>query len=285
MGRPTPERTDDRTLDRSRPAHGALPRRGSDAVEVLAREQSEARADREQRAASEGAHFERDPSLVGAVLTTFASEDLILLPHRCAYWPRERTLFLADSHLGKTATFRDAGIPIPRGTTSTDLTRLADALDLTGAQRLVVLGDLLHHKRGLDTPTIDAFTAWRAQRPDLHIALVRGNHDRAAGDPPPEWRIECLTGPVDLAPFRLVHEPPEDDEPVDAPTLAGHIHPCVRLHGAGRQSMRAACFHFSKNLALFPSFGSFTGSHRVSPRVGDRVYAVGDDRVIEVTIS
>jgi hypothetical protein len=49
--------------------------------------------------------------------------------------------------------------------------------------------------------------------------------------------------------------------------------------------MRAACFYFSKNLALLPAFGSFTGTHPVSPRAGDRVFAVGDGRVIMLPTS
>jgi len=149
-----------------------------------------------------------------------------------------------------------------------------------------VLGDLLHHKRGLDAPTVDAVARWRASRPALRITLIRGNHDRAAGDPPCDWDIECLAGPHNLGPFSLVHEPPaEDDDMPETPTLAGHIHPCVRLYGAGRQSMRTPCFHFSNTLGLFPAFGSFTGTHPVSPRRGDRVFAVGDDRVIELRTS
>lgn len=145
----------------------------------------------------------------------------------------------------------------------------------------MILGDLLHHKRGLDAPTLDAVASWRATHASLDILLVRGNHDRAAGDPPHDWNIECVSGPHHLGPFRLVHEP--DDEPaLDAHTLAGHIHPCVRLYGAGRQSMRTPCFHFTQSMAVLPSFGSFTGGHPVTPRRGDRVFAVGDDRVLEV---
>jgi DNA ligase-associated metallophosphoesterase len=200
------------------------------------------------------------------------------------HWARERTLFLADTHFGKTATFRDAGIPIPAGTTRADLDRLTDAIERTAARRVVVLGDLLHHKRGMDERTIDAFARWRADHRAIHIMLIRGNHDRFAGDPPGSWEIECMTGPVALGPFRLVHEP-DNAPPTDAHTLAGHIHPCVRLHGRGRRSMRAPCFYFSENLALLPAFGSFTGTHPVSPRAGDRVFAVGDGRVLMLPTS
>ena len=42
--------------------------------------------------------------------------------------------------------------------------------------------------------------------------------------------------------------------------LAGHLHPGVRLHGPGRQSVRLPCFAFGRNAALLPAFSEFTGT-------------------------
>lgn len=136
----------------------------------------------------------------------------------------------------------------------------------------------------MDDRTIDEVARWRADHPALSITLIRGNHDRSAGDPPASWGIDCLSGPVEHAPFRLMHEPPDADDD-DAPTLAGHIHPCVRLHGRARRALRAPCFYFSRSLALLPAFGSFTGAHPVTPKVGDQVFAVGEGRVLPLTTS
>jgi metallophosphoesterase superfamily enzyme len=36
----------------------------------------------------------------------------------------KRTLFVADVHFGKAAAFRAGGVPLPRGSTATDLERL-----------------------------------------------------------------------------------------------------------------------------------------------------------------
>jgi ATP-dependent Lhr-like helicase len=75
-------------------------------------------------------------------------EQLHLLPERVLYWPRRETLLLADPHFGKAAAFRTAGIPIPGGTTADNLTQLTRAIEQTGAQRIICLGDLLHAKAG-----------------------------------------------------------------------------------------------------------------------------------------
>src|SRR5258706_9161580 len=123
---------------------------------------------------------------------TLAGETVELLPERALFWPRTRTLVVADLHWGKAATFRAAGIPIPAGTTTSDLARLNAILDRTGARRILILGDLFHAAPGRAAPTTLAMLRrWRASHANVDMLLVRGNHDRHAGDPPAELEIEC----------------------------------------------------------------------------------------------
>src|SRR6185312_13071208 len=110
-----------------------------------------------------------------------AGETIRLLPERALFWPRTRTLVVADLHWGKAATFRAAGIPIPVGTTAGDLARLDAVLDRTGAHRIVILGDLFHAAAGRAAKnTVAELRRWRSARADIDILLVRGNHDRHA---------------------------------------------------------------------------------------------------------
>jgi DNA ligase-associated metallophosphoesterase len=208
-----------------------------------------------------------------------AGERLRLLAERAVWWERERTLIVADLHWGKAATFRASGIPIPAGTTEADLDRLSTAMTRTAARRLVILGDLFHARAGRVPRTLGTIAAWRAAYPDLEVLLVRGNHDRHAGDPPAELGFDVVNGPYPLAPFVLRHEPATSP---DGYVLAGHLHPGVRLHGPGRQSVRLPCFAFGRNAALLPAFSAFTGTAEREPRDGDRVYIIAGDEVIGV---
>lgn len=204
-------------------------------------------------------------------------ETLLLLPERALFWPRRGMLVVADVHLGKAATFRAAGIPIPHGSTSDDLARLDRALARTGATALVILGDLFHARVGREAPrTIAQLCGWRARRPELDVLLVRGNHDLGAGDPPAELSVRCVNEPWDSAPFSFRHHP----EPADAYVLAGHIHPAVRLGGRGGLRERLPAFVFGTRIGLLPAFGSFTGGGDVEPDTDDRVYVIADDEVI-----
>ncbi len=234
---------------------------------------------------------------MNSVSTRLRGEELLLLPERAVYWPRAGTLIVADPHFGKAAAFRAGGIPIPGGTTAEMLRRLDAALDRTGAARLLVLGDLLHARSGRAPRTLETVAAWRAARPGLRVTLVRGNHDRRAGDPPAEWGVECLDAPVAEPPFLWLHEPPvaRVSEPASSapantenagcqPSLqaypvAGHVHPAVALGGNGR-GLTLPCFYFGREYGLLPSFGEFTGTAVVRPRPGEGVFVLAGDEVI-----
>jgi uncharacterized protein len=62
--------------------------------------------------------------------------------------------------------------------------------------------------------------------------------------------------------------------------ISGHIHPCVKVAGRGRQREKLACFFFSDEVAVLPAFGSFTGCARIIPEETDRVFAIVEDEVI-----
>ncbi|HEU5041117.1 MAG TPA: ligase-associated DNA damage response endonuclease PdeM [Gemmatimonadales bacterium] len=209
-----------------------------------------------------------------------AGEPVRLLPERALFWPGACALVVADLHWGKAAAFRSAGIPIPGGATRRDLDRLDSAILRTGARRLVVLGDLFHARAGrVATRTLAHLRSWRAGRESLEIQLVRGNHDRHAGDPPPDLRVNCLDAPAFLPPFVLRHEPSVTDAGY---TLAGHVHPGVVLTGRGLFRERLPCFVVGERAAVLPAFGSFTGLGTVTPGAEERVYVVAEDEVVEV---
>jgi DNA ligase-associated metallophosphoesterase len=219
----------------------------------------------------------------GAAQLTWAGETLALLPQRALHWPAASTLFITDPHFGKAATLRSAGIPIPQGSTRHDLDHLDALLAATDARRLVILGDFFHARAGRAEPVLAALGAWRARRPDLSITLVRGNHDRHAGDPPDAWNVQTVTEPFPLPPFICYHQPLEPAALADVHghVLAGHLHPQVSLRAADGSQLRIPCFWFGKEQAVLPAFGSFTGGYTVRPRPRDRLFVVGPRRVVE----
>lgn len=212
---------------------------------------------------------------------TVAGETVVLMAERALYWQREGALIVADLHWGKAATFRAAGVPLPPGTTTDDLARLDQALARSGARRLILLGDLFHARAGRNAAaTLGTVSAWRSAHPSLDVLLVRGNHDRSAGDPPAELGITVVEAPHHVAPFALHHQPPES---AGTYTLAGHVHPGFVVTGPGRQRERLPCFVVGRRGAILPAFGSFTGTLAIETTPDDRVFVIADDVVIPVS--
>ena len=203
-------------------------------------------------------------------------ERVVLLPDRAAWLPAHATLLVADAHLGKAASFRRLGVPVPEASTDGTLARLDATIAATGARRIVFLGDLLHAARGRG-PVLDAaLQAWRSRQAGLDLVLVRGNHDRKAGDPPPAWGLLAVAEPLRLGGLALRHHP--QPEP-GAYVLAGHVHPAAIVGGPAHQRLRLPCFWLGAEVGVLPAFGEFTGGRVVEPEAGDRVFVAGGERV------
>lgn len=216
-----------------------------------------------------------------------AGADVVLHPSGAALLREQEALLVADVHFGKAVSFRRLGVPVPAGTTGETLRTLSAALADTGAKRVVFLGDFLHSARAHAKGTLDALRRWRAEHAALPLALVRGNHDDRAGDPPPDLSIEVVDEPLPLGAFALCHHP----RPVAGRyVLAGHWHPCIGVGGRAFQRLRLPCFWFGDDaqprraVGVLPAFGSFTGMHPIAPGAGDRIFAVADDVVRQVPV-
>jgi DNA ligase-associated metallophosphoesterase len=224
--------------------------------------------------------------VTSAALAPAAEAEIVLVPGRAAYLPATSTLLVADLHLGKAATFRSKGIPVPEGSAQKDLARLALLVAATRAKRLLVLGDLFHAKSGCTEEVFAEFTAARGRFSDTEVLLVAGNHDRSVGRLPAGLGIDSVLRTHDEPPFHFVHEPgtplpePDRDEPF---TIAGHLHPVIALAAPSGDRLIDRCFVAEPGLLVMPAFGSFTGGHRMSPTDRSRVWIARDDGVADVT--
>jgi uncharacterized protein len=214
-----------------------------------------------------------------------AGERLGCLADRALWWPHDRTLFLADVHLGKAASFRAAGVGIPCGHSQRDLQRISLLIAALDVKHVVVLGDLVHNRDSYTQALDDAFAAFRAVHQELALTLIRGNHDAGAGDPPPQWGFTCVDDPFPLGPFLCIHDPQTQrrgasgsNSPLPGFALCGHIHPGTRV-GSRRESLHLPCFWLRDRQLVLPSFGSITGRFTIEVAAGEAAFVVAGKKI------
>lgn len=203
--------------------------------------------------------------------------ELALHPQGAVWLAQARTLVVADVHLGKAAAFRAGGVPVPEGDAELDLQRMEALVSGTGAESLVVAGDLFHSATGV-TEGILGFLEGFLRRVRVTVTLVIGNHDRKVGSFPEGLRIEEW---VSCGGVRIIHDPAEAEDD-RALTLCGHWHPVARIPDGRRTALRIPCFLLRGHRLVLPSFGSFTGGSIVEPEKGDRFFVTMRDDVVEV---
>lgn len=207
-----------------------------------------------------------------------AGEVVRLLAGRAAFWCARRTLIVADLHLGKSETFRAAGVPVPAGDADEQLARLGAIILAMQAERVIVVGDLLHAPSGLSASLCERVERWRA-RHTLPVIVVPGNHDRGLDRVAEAWRLTLAPGTLDEGVFAFCHDP-ETPNPAGRFCWAGHLHPAVRLR-LGAERLRLSCFWIHAGGAVLPAFSRFTGGAPVRPKASDRVFALTDDEILE----
>ncbi len=201
---------------------------------------------------------------------------LVLLPEGAIFLSDSSILILADVHLGKSATFRAKGLPIPEGDTERDFQRAVTLVSKHSARHLVIAGDLFHAPSGI-TSGLQAALARFLSDVGIPVTLVMGNHDAKISGLPSG--LGCLPS-LDLGKICIVHDPAHAvGERIH---ISGHWHPVVKIPDGKRASLRLPCFLLRKHALVLPAFGSFTGGAIVSPEEGDRIFVALRENVVEL---
>ena len=197
-----------------------------------------------------------------------------LHPSGAIYWVEKETLMLADVHLGKVAHFRKNGIAVSReaeGSFYKKITLLSNEFEL---KRIIFLGDLFHSFQNNEW---HLFSSWVKQQQN-ELILIEGNHDVIPASKFEQLGI-TITSNFSEETFYFCHFPTKKEKYF---VFCGHVHPGVKLKGAGLQQLKMPCFLQSQNQLILPAFGAFTGLHILRPKEDDRVYVTSGKEVMEI---
>lgn len=222
---------------------------------------------------------EPDPMPIHRLPVELAGERVDLLAARAAWWPSRRTLLIADLHLGKANTLHAAGAALPHeAILRRQLSQLDALVASVDAERLLILGDVLHAAIGLTDDLVDAVAAW-ASTTSVTLEAVRGNHDKALDRVASRWRLTLHPDLHAEGPFDFTHHPPA--APASRFTWCGHLHPAVTIGGRAAP-LKLHCFRLDAARAVLPAFSLFAAGRSFLPEAGERVVAIAEDRLLEL---
>tara|TARA_R110002012_G_scaffold172861_2_gene337674 strand:- start:79 stop:732 length:654 start_codon:yes stop_codon:yes gene_type:complete len=208
---------------------------------------------------------------------TCNNENFILTNQRALFWEKEQALVLSDLHVGKSATFRKAGIPISKNVLKKDLDRLAHLIGHFRATKLIVVGDLFHAEHNLD---IIYFETWLSSFKNLNIELILGNHDRLNEKQLSKMSLKVFQPKKTTNNLCFVHDAKCDKNALFS--VSGHTHPGVIIKGKARQHIKLPCYQVTKNQLILPAFSLFTGlNYRDCPKNCKNI-AFTEDLIFEV---
>lgn len=191
-------------------------------------------------------------------------QNLVLSHLRGIYWEEEKTLLIADLHLG---------IPIPGSIIENDLLRLSDLIHQFNPERLIILGDLFHNTYNGDR---EFFRNWRDQFRTMKITLIQGNHDILPQEQYFDLDIELIPEYLEIGPFCFTHKPAVGKVPEKIWVVCGHVHPSVELTGKTKQAIKLPCFYLGASHLILPSFSETTASSKINPKEVDAIYALSE---------
>ena len=209
----------------------------------------------------------------------FGHEQFLLTRERTMFWEKEKVLIVSDLHLGKSGHFRKSGIAVPSASNTGDMQRFIAQIQYFKPTRVLIVGDLFHSSLNSEA---DFFLRWRRDIVDTEMLLVKGNHDIIQDHWYKQAGIIVFEEHLDWGPFRFTHGDKDIAGQYTGFIISGHTHPAVSIKGAGKQSLRLPCFYFSKNKAVLPAFGNFTGRYTVQPKKQDEVFVITAEEVIRM---
>jgi uncharacterized protein len=212
-----------------------------------------------------------------------------LTSDRTMFWEEEKALIVSDLHFGKTGHFRKSGIAIPPSVYKEDLQRLVVQIQYFQPRELIIVGDMFHSRANKE---LELFLKWRADLSGINIKLIRGNHDILEESWYDKAGIQLSPRTLSLHQFHFVHDISdqlnrkedyfENMSNDSSYFFSGHIHPGIRIHGAGKQSLCFPCFYFGKKYAVLPAFSRFTGVAMIYPDAEEEVFAIVNQELIQL---
>ncbi len=182
----------------------------------------------------------------------------IVVDARRAVWiPEERTLLVADVHLGYAWVERRRGLLLPLAPEDT-LERLMELVSDYSPRACVFLGDTLHAAAELDVLTMEVRRLAERMSDRCEIRFVLGNHDQQLPKMLGRMGLNLPCGETfSCGRHLLLHGHRAWPAPDAGWTFQGHEHPAVTLGDGVTTTLKAPCFLVGRRRLVLPAFSTW----------------------------
>jgi len=224
-----------------------------------------------------------------AVTVAIDRTQVTLRADRLVWWPEQQTLFVSDTHFGKTpsasqpVTDKNSDLVVADSTRAM-LAVLTRAIEQLQPRRLIVLGDWLHAGVRASSDCVSQLSQWRQRHMPLAIWLVMGNHDQRYLKLFAQWAFEVIPQSRILEPFILCHDPLASLAVGGAAAsggvrIGGHVHPGVSTPASKAGNRLSPCFWQGSEFLVLPAFGSDTRLAQVRLAPNQIVHWIADGQL------
>jgi uncharacterized protein len=184
---------------------------------------------------------------------------------RRALWlEEERTLVVADLHLGYAWAHRHGGQLLPLSVEEDTADRLAELQRDYRPREIILLGDVVH--RTVPVPALESILRDVIQRLSLDsaVTVVRGNHDGQLDQLLVKvGSLVKVIAESRIGKYLLIH----GDQPAELQqqefVIMGHEHPAFWLDDGVASGAKCPCFLMSENVLVLPAFSRWAAGTEV----------------------
>lgn len=190
--------------------------------------------------------------------TVFAEESFILEPSGLLLWPAQKIAIVSDLHLEKGSFFAAKGQLLPPHDSEQTLKKLYKALEFSGVQKVVFLGDSFHDNAGYARLNNKTRQVFEHILQTYQSIWIKGNHDDQFFPKNIDVYDELK---IDQIMFR--HEADANSTDFE---ISGHYHPKASVKLSGRK-INKPCFVQSDQRVIMPAYGAYTGGLNIDDEV------------------
>ncbi len=210
---------------------------------------------------------------MGDVSLSFAGRRFEPLPCGALYWPEQKALLIADLHLEKGSSFARSGWLLPPHDSIDTVARLAAAVEQTGPQRIIALGDSFHDAGGATRLEDGASAILRQLLSNSEWIWVTGNHDADSG----EALGGRAVGEMLIDGIHLRHEAAAG---CGVPEISGHYHPKIAMTLRAGLRVSRRCMAMTADRLVLPAYGSYAGGLSVDDPVFETALGACPDALV-----